>query len=356
MVKKECNRCKKEKELNEDNFTLKGSIYTKICIPCLVIAKKKNNKRLEINVSCLVCKKELSIVSFNRHCKSKTHLNNLKGIIIKKKKEPIICIYKIYCKDNDITSKYIGKTTNLYERKSHHKIGCYNINRDTYNFKVYKFIRENGGWDNWDIEIIEECNEDNLDRLELYYYEKFKPNLNRVKPSYNFNNAVIYKISCKDENIKECYIGSTINFKVRKIAHKTSCNNRKNRKYNYKIYKFIRENGGLDNWNMIIIKKFKDCKSEKELKKYEQEVINNCEYPLLNDCNSYTKNKERNERIIETRKKYNEKQKENKVYCRYCNSEILRNNFKRHWNLEIHKQNVKNFEENLCILIKKMNI
>ena len=41
MVKKECNRCKKEKELNEDNFTLKGSIYTKICIPCLVIAKKK---------------------------------------------------------------------------------------------------------------------------------------------------------------------------------------------------------------------------------------------------------------------------------------------------------------------------
>ena len=35
----------------------------------------------------------------------------------------------------------------------------------------------------------------------------------------------IYKIVCKDVAVKEIYVGSTTNLKVRKCAHKSSCNN-----------------------------------------------------------------------------------------------------------------------------------
>ena len=43
-----------------------------------------------------------------------------------------------------------------------------------------------------------------------------------------FSNSCIYKISCKDTTITECYVGSTCDFKRRKIDHKSYCNNEKN--------------------------------------------------------------------------------------------------------------------------------
>lgn len=350
MEIRKCRNCHNQKELNEDNFILKGTIYTKMCIPCLVKAKKTNNKRDEKKVCCLVCKDgvEINIRSFKRHCKTIKHQNNLNGI----KKEPIICIYKIYCKNSNIKSIYIGKTRNFNRRKTRHKLNCNNENTNI----LYNCINDNDGFDNWIMEIVEECPEEDLEKLELYYYEKFKPDLNSVKPNCNFENAVIYEIKCKDKNIIDGYIGSTTNFNQRKGEHKKNCNNENNKEYNKKLYQFIRGNGDWGNWNMEIIKVLIDCKSEKELKKYEQEYINNCKYPLLNNIKAYKTKEEEKETQKEKHKEFYEKEKENKVYCKYCNSGMIKRNFKIHWNLKIHKQNVKNFEENLCILIKKMNI
>ena len=59
MELQKCSKCKKEKELNEDNFELKGTIYTKNCILCLNHNRKDREKRKEIKVCCLVCKIEL---------------------------------------------------------------------------------------------------------------------------------------------------------------------------------------------------------------------------------------------------------------------------------------------------------
>ena len=64
------------------------------------------------------------------------------------------CVYRIECLDKNIKEFYIGSTKNLHKRSGLHKSTCYNINRPGYNYKVYQFIRENGGWDNWQI-IIE---------------------------------------------------------------------------------------------------------------------------------------------------------------------------------------------------------
>ena len=71
------------------------------------------------------------------------------------------------------------------------------------------------------------------------------------------NTGIIYKLVCKDINIKECYVGSTINFTRRKCHHKCSCNNEINKSYNLFVYQFIRDNGGFDNWDMIQIEEYK---------------------------------------------------------------------------------------------------
>ena len=55
-----------------------------------------------------------------------------------------------------------------------------------------------------------------------------------------FKKAYIYKISCKDQDISDCYIGSTFNFSNRYYTHKTNCINKNNNKYKYKVYQYIK--------------------------------------------------------------------------------------------------------------------
>jgi group I intron endonuclease len=85
----------------------------------------------------------------------------------------------------------------------------------------------------------------------------------------NYNKFYIYKIYCKDNNIKDIYIGSTTNFRVRKSQHKNCCNNNKK---NTKVYKFIRDHNGWSNWTMEIIEEV-DCENKKELEKIERYYI-----------------------------------------------------------------------------------
>ena len=65
-------------------------------------------------------------------------------------------IYKICCKDPTITDCYIGSTTNIIRRRSNHKSSCTCVGNSKYNYLIYTFIRENGGWDNFDLIAIEE--------------------------------------------------------------------------------------------------------------------------------------------------------------------------------------------------------
>ena len=64
-------------------------------------------------------------------------------------------IYKICRKDGDETNIYVGSTCDLHHRLSCHKSDCTNEKRKSYNFKVYKHIRENGGWEAWKSVLIE---------------------------------------------------------------------------------------------------------------------------------------------------------------------------------------------------------
>ena len=63
--------------------------------------------------------------------------------------------YKLYCIDENVKEIYVGNTINIKNRLYGHEWSCKNINGNT-KTKLYKFIRANGGWKNWLMEIIEE--------------------------------------------------------------------------------------------------------------------------------------------------------------------------------------------------------
>ena len=73
-------------------------------------------------------------------------------------------------------------------------------------------------------------------------------NLEEPEKKYKYFIYKLYNPACD-----YVYVGSTRNMTVRKKCHKSNCNNVNNPKYNYKVYKTIRENDGWSNWYMIPI-------------------------------------------------------------------------------------------------------
>ena len=65
-----------------------------------------------------------------------------------------IYFYQIYQNSNP-EIKYIGSTNNKSARKSIHKKNTTNRVSKKYWFKLYKHIRENGGWSSFTFEVIE---------------------------------------------------------------------------------------------------------------------------------------------------------------------------------------------------------
>lgn len=94
-------------------------------------------------------------------------------------------IYKIVCNDLKIKYTYVGSTINVCRRKFEHKSRCSNQNDTHYNFKVYQTIRDNGGWVNWNLVVVEtlECNKQQAHTKERYWYEQLNADLNSQVPT-----------------------------------------------------------------------------------------------------------------------------------------------------------------------------
>jgi len=119
----------------------------------------------------------------------------------------------------------------------------------------------------------------------------------------DYSKGVIYKLCCKDVNIKEIYVGSSINMRERKKGHSKYSNNS-----NTKLYRYIRENGGWNNWNMIWIKNY-PCNSKRELEAEEDKIMRELN-ATLNTNNAICNIEEKKEKTKIKNKKYREKNKE----------------------------------------------
>ena len=91
-------------------------------------------------------------------------------------------VYKLKCKDENIKEFYVGSSCNLHQRKILHKNRCNSPKAIGYNLKVYRFIRDNGGWDNFEFEILLQVEVESKEELRLNYEAKYQLDL---KPSLN---------------------------------------------------------------------------------------------------------------------------------------------------------------------------
>jgi hypothetical protein len=173
----------------------------------------------------------------------------------------------------------------------------------------------------------------------------------------DYSKSVIYLLRHKDDiELQNVYIGSTKDFKNRKKAHKSACNNLSNNEnYNLKVYQYIRENGGWDNWVMKIIEEY-SCNSLEELTTKEDEIM--LQYPnrlntfrakgnmkeYLEDNKDKIKEKRKiylennKEKIKKTSKKYYEDNKEKrkeKITCE-CGCIVRKSHLERHKKSQKH--------------------
>jgi hypothetical protein len=160
----------------------------------------------------------------------------------------------------------------------------------------------------------------------------------------NYAKTLIYKIVCNDLNVTECYVGHTTDFVCRKKSHKKNCLNEKGKKYNYKVYKMIRDNGGWVNYSMIEIEKF-PCQDVNEAKKKERECFENHNSSL----NTNFPQRSKKEYYIDNKDEMNKKQKEynianteeikerrRKSFVCECGKEFNHENKARHLRTKIH--------------------
>jgi hypothetical protein len=175
---------------------------------------------------------------------------------------------------------YIGSTFDFNQRMINHKSDCYNENGERYNFKIYKYIRGNGGWNNVNISIIDVyylVNRKFKKETEQYYMEYFQSGLNSnkaftgVEPGLN-----------KHEYDKQYYEHNVEKFKQRRKQY-YEANKQHEKEYNQKYYR-----------------------------------------------NNVEKIKQRRKQYYEANKQHEKEYSNKRVNCSLCKKEINRGNLLRH--------------------------
>jgi len=125
----------------------------------------------------------------------------------------VSCVYCIKHKlDTEWENVYIGIATTLSLRIKNHKRYCYDETHKNYNSKLYKYIRDNGGFDNFEFVVIEESNEINELRIVEYCFRRLlKPSLdpNLDCPLRDHSSLIKQTKWFKEQqyNIKYCECG-----------------------------------------------------------------------------------------------------------------------------------------------------
>ena len=104
-------------------------------------------------------------------------------------------IYKIFCKDSNVKDIYVGSTTKLRSRMTTHKTTLNNPNNPHNKYKLYTTIKDNGGWENWDYEVLEELeNVAKIDarKKEEEWTQKLGATLNKWKAYRELEQAKKY--------------------------------------------------------------------------------------------------------------------------------------------------------------------
>jgi hypothetical protein len=154
----------------------------------------------------------------------------------------------------------------------------------------------------------------------------------------DWSKCVIYQITCKDPAVKSSYVGHTIDIYNRTSRHKTNANNAEMVGAKTKLYETIRNNGGWDNWKVMICEDYKECTCKDEARIRERMWTDKLNTDLNMNRAHATKeeNKESVKKAIKTYQATdNGKQKTREAIIRYQakdeNKEKLREWSREYW-------------------------
>jgi hypothetical protein len=83
-------------------------------------------------------------------------------------------------------------------------------------------------------------------------------------PKINYSSITLYKLYCKDESVRDIFVRSTSNLKVKRAIHKRNTIT----KPDDKISLVINANGGWEKWDTCVLEHF-SCNNSKELAERE---------------------------------------------------------------------------------------
>ena len=225
-------------------------------------------------------------------------------------------IYMIHHKDDlELYEPYIGSTFDYNKRMREHKSECYNYNSKYYNKKLYQHIRENGGWECYEVKIIE------------YYDCKGKRELEKREDEImlNFHNRLNKIRACRSN--KEWHQDNKDKLadyrKEWREANKGKMTEWHKKYYQDNKDKILERQKQYDQNN-------KDIKAERDKKYYEANKDK-----ILEQKKQYQKDNK--DKLLEYKKQYHQDNKDKiaeykkqKAICDKCGSSVTINGIPRH--------------------------
>ena len=97
---------------------------------------------------------------------------------------------------------------------------------------------------------------------------------------------VVYAIIDR-RTLQKIYIGSTKNVYHRFKSHKSYCNNPLAHNYSQNVYQYIRQTGGWESYECVVLWQMPSHVSQSFVRKIEQLEINNNKNTVKNKMNAY---------------------------------------------------------------------
>jgi len=228
-------------------------------------------------------------------------------------------IYKIVHKeDPDNHESYTGHTTEFAKRKCEHKKRCLNPNNKNHHLKIYQYIRENGGWDNFIMLEIEKypCNDGNEARArENYWYNELKSKLNTNVPSRTLKQYYQDNREKFLENNKQYRQDNSEKMKQYRQDNRDELSEYQKQYYQDNREKFLENNKQYyqDNRDKQLeqMKKYREDNREK-MKQYRQDNLEKMKQYYLDN----------REKILENMKQ--------KITCEICGSIVTKVGLSKH--------------------------
>jgi hypothetical protein len=104
-------------------------------------------------------------------------------------------IYILYCKNLSVKDEYVGKSVDIYSRINNHKSDCNSEVKKKSDTRLYNFMRQHGGFKEWEFSVLEVCPRDIIDKKEMseWLTQAEIKWIKRLEPTLNTQHSSSYK-------------------------------------------------------------------------------------------------------------------------------------------------------------------